>query len=598
MATTASLGIFWVANQQLPVFDWHYLFGYATVLLVSLHLAFNFPRVWRFFFARRPDRGQEPSPTRGPAGAIVTRRNLLGTLGVLAATGAAFVLGLRHGRSELKVEASAGGGAAPAAGTMTAPAVVGGADATALAIVERFHAFSSHTRAGVLTRAASGGWGEPPPPFKGHAGAPRTRLPLPGAGRPAAFDLASLAAILWHTAGVTERRGGLALRASPSSGALFATELYVLARSLPGLAPGVLHYDPETHALERLGAAAIDALPPGAVDGDAPAFVIATAIFQRSGHKYRDRTYRYVLADLGHALENLRVAAGALVVPAHLVAAFDETRLAAALGVDERRRACWRSSRSASGQAPARRRRQRSRQDSSLLAAAQVARWQIAPPSSASALASTLPGEAPGVTAAVHVATSLRTAASPASPLAATGATTRVAPATTETVVALPAVEPAAHEGLRVIAARRSVRRFSAAPLPLPALAAVLARMATGTGPLLSHAVRIDVVVHAVEGLQPGAYRYRPAGHALERRRALPAAGRAATRAAALDQDVIGDAAAVFVLAIDRAAFAADPLGRGARLSARLSRSRAGRRARVPRGRGAGARRLCGRRLL
>ena len=85
--------------------------------------------------------------------------------------------------------------------------------------------------------------------------------------------------------------------------------------------------------------------------------------------------------------------------------------------------------------------------------------------------------------------------------------------------------------------------------------------MATGPGPRLSQAVRIDVVVHAVEGLQPGAYRYQPAGHALARRRALPAAGRAATRAAALDQDVIGDAAAVFVLAIDRAAFAADPLG-------------------------------------
>ena len=41
VATTAGLGIFWVANQQLPVFDWHYLFGYATLLLVALHLAFN-----------------------------------------------------------------------------------------------------------------------------------------------------------------------------------------------------------------------------------------------------------------------------------------------------------------------------------------------------------------------------------------------------------------------------------------------------------------------------------------------------------------------------------------------------------------------------
>jgi nitroreductase len=38
-------------------------------------------------------------------------------------------------------------------------------------------------------------------------------------------------------------------------------------------------------------------------------------------------------------------------------------------------------------------------------------------------------------------------------------------------------------------------------------------------------------------------------------------APREIARAAALDQDVIGDAALVFVLSIDRAAFAADPLG-------------------------------------
>ncbi|MHC4589815.1 MAG: hypothetical protein ACYTAQ_10890, partial [Planctomycetota bacterium] len=32
--TTAGLGIFWVANQELPVFDLHYLFGYITLGLV------------------------------------------------------------------------------------------------------------------------------------------------------------------------------------------------------------------------------------------------------------------------------------------------------------------------------------------------------------------------------------------------------------------------------------------------------------------------------------------------------------------------------------------------------------------------------------
>ncbi|HEY0821193.1 MAG TPA: nitroreductase family protein, partial [Rhizobacter sp.] len=73
-------------------------------------------------------------------------------------------------------------------------------------------------------------------------------------------------------------------------------------------------------------------------------------------------------------------------------------------------------------------------------------------------------------------------------------------------------------------------------------------------------AVRVNVVVHQVSGLAPGAYRYEPAQHALVPA-PVPPAPRSAARAAALDQDVIGDAAVVFVLTIDRAAFAADPLG-------------------------------------
>ena len=176
-SATAGLGIFWVANQQLPVFDWHYLFGYGTVLLVSLHLVFNFPVVWRFFARRRTRRARRRRPAR-VAPAAAARRSLLGALGVLAATGAAFVLGLRHGRSELKVEPPSRRRASPA--RRRAARCRG---ATALALVERFHAFSSHSRAGVLTRAPGVDWGDPPPPFKRHAGAPRTRLPPPGAAR-------------------------------------------------------------------------------------------------------------------------------------------------------------------------------------------------------------------------------------------------------------------------------------------------------------------------------------------------------------------------------------------------------------------------------
>ena len=165
------------------------------------------------------------------------------------------------------------------------------------------------------------------------------------------------------------------------------------------------------------------------------------------------------------------------------------------------------------------------------------------------------------MTASVHAATSLR-ALPQALPAAATNAAPPPAASASSTaLVALPTTELVASDWLRLIAARRSVRRYADAPLRLADLAAVLARMAAEAGPRLSTAVRIDVVVHAVDGLGPGAYRYRPADHALLHRRRLASSDRAATRAAALDQDVIGDAAAVFVLSIDRAAFAADPLG-------------------------------------
>lgn len=47
VAAACGPGISWVANRQLPVFDWHYLFGYSTVLLVTIHLCFNLPLALR-----------------------------------------------------------------------------------------------------------------------------------------------------------------------------------------------------------------------------------------------------------------------------------------------------------------------------------------------------------------------------------------------------------------------------------------------------------------------------------------------------------------------------------------------------------------------
>ncbi|MGZ8259614.1 MAG: SagB/ThcOx family dehydrogenase, partial [Caldimonas sp.] len=329
---TAGLGIFWVANQQLPVFDWHYLFGYGTLALVALHLTFNFRIVWRALTRRRV------ADDAAPAAPGTGRRHALGWGAAALASAAAFWLGTLRGRSV--AESAPSSSSADAFGAWGASRASGEASDAALAAVERFHAVSSNSRAGLLVRAPSVDWGGSPALFKRYPGSARIALAAT-APRSATLDAAALGHVLWHTSGITDKRSGLDLRASPSSGALFPAELYVFCRAVRGVADGWWHHDVQTHALETVSGAAatladVPEMTAAAPERGPAAFVVATAVFRRTGHKYRDRTYRYVLADLGHALENLRVAAGSIGIAASFVPPFDQAATAAALGVDER----------------------------------------------------------------------------------------------------------------------------------------------------------------------------------------------------------------------------------------------------------------------
>lgn len=519
---TAGLGIFWVANQHLPVFDWHYVFGYVMLVLLAVHLGFNFRAMWTSLRRSPPP----PAPTPG------ARRPLVGALGVLGiglAAGVGYVIGLRHGRTELRVDVARSDKAADLA------------QDAAQAVVERFHEFSAHSRTGVFRRAPSVGWGDPPPPFKTTEG---TRWPLPPPRSAAAtgLDVALLSDLLWHAAGVSARSAGILFRTAPSSGALFATELYVGVRSLPGVPAGWWHHDVPGRALVRVGDLAGPLPGIGMLPADAAAVIVATAWFARSGHKYRDRTYRYVLADLGHLLENLRVVAHAGAARLTPLPVFEESRLARVLQIDDSHEGVLAVLLLQPG-------------DAQPLPALQRAHW--GPALSATDLTS-----ARGVTQAIHAATSMRAVMPDA--CAACSATTGpwAEPIPSGRLLPLPSPASAVSDPLPLIARRRSSRRYSKAPLSLGDVGAVLAAMA-GPGPLLSGAVGVDLIVHATEGLGAGAWRYHPGRHALESRRAAedPAALRVVSRAAGLDQDVIGDAAVVFVFSIDRAALAAQATG-------------------------------------
>ncbi|MCK6460777.1 MAG: SagB/ThcOx family dehydrogenase [Planctomycetes bacterium] len=155
---------------------------------------------------------------------------------------------------------------------------------------------------------------------------PYVNFPAPGAATDAPLTpakglaLPELSRLLYFGNGVTgmiriQENTGQLLRAAPSAGALYPTEIYVAVRSVAGLEPGLYNYQVPAHELVRLWEGdQIDALRTAC--GGSPGFegapfcLVLTGIFWRSAWRYRERGYRRVLLDTGHVLGNLVTIAG------------------------------------------------------------------------------------------------------------------------------------------------------------------------------------------------------------------------------------------------------------------------------------------------
>ena len=106
-----------------------------------------------------------------------------------------------------------------------------------------------------------------------------------------------------------------ALRSNPSSGNLHPTEGYLLIGALAGLseAPGLYHYAPKEHALERRTTASASWFAELMQDFPPQAFVVGlSSIHWREAWKYGERAFRYCQHDAGHAIGTLRIAAATL----------------------------------------------------------------------------------------------------------------------------------------------------------------------------------------------------------------------------------------------------------------------------------------------
>jgi SagB-type dehydrogenase family enzyme len=297
--------------------------------------------------------------------------------------------------------------------------------------------------------------------------------------------------------------------------------------NVAGIPAGLYHYEPRTHTLHRLRAGDIRTELAAVVAHDAalagaPFALVLSSIYYKSSYKYQERAYRYCLLDAGHVAANAIVAGRALGLATRPIARFDDAALGALLAIDPHRQGPF-----------------------------------VVLPFGAPVSPPTVGSEAgfapvdlylayepvPSPVMLVASRTALRLTGqritppqpSPAMPPRATVAAQSLAPATGDG----DAID-------RVIERRRSERNFGSASLSAAQLATVLRRARAGSVED-QRALRLHVVVSRVDGVSPGAYEVHE--DAL-----VPVnIGQLAEdiHAAALSQEVSGNAAAVLVFSVD-----------------------------------------------
>jgi SagB-type dehydrogenase family enzyme len=160
---------------------------------------------------------------------------------------------------------------------------------------------------------------------------------------PGALALPELSALLLSAGAITEDNEGTIypnpFRTVPSGGALYPLDLYVHARRVEGLEPGLYHVDTEDRQLdllrrgdetEAMGRFVVQA----ELEAACAATVFVTAVFYRSTFKYGDRGYRFALLEAGHLAQTVCLTATALSLAATPVGGYFDRDADRHLGLD------------------------------------------------------------------------------------------------------------------------------------------------------------------------------------------------------------------------------------------------------------------------
>ncbi len=333
-------------------------------------------------------------------------------------------------------------------------------------------------------------------------------------------DLQTLAHLLYLSAGIIREKvypngHRMYFRAAACTGALYHIDLYLICGALPGLDPGVYHFAPHDFSLRRLRAGDHQPVLAAATGGEqwiarAPAALVLTSTFWRNAWKYRARAYRHCYWDSGTILANLLATAAAQRVPARVVMGFVDPAVEQLIGIDGQKEVAL--ALVSLGQAESVEGRDQAALEPISYPTARLSKHEIDYPEIGQ----------------MHVASAL---ADPAAVKAWRSQPGPLQPATSNAAatIALPApVTTRGHSLSRTVLRRGSARHFAQSPIQLDDLTSIVAAaagpipfdFAGGSAGAKASLCDAYLIVHAVEGLEPGAYACDPGRNALEPLRA------------------------------------------------------------------------------
>jgi SagB-type dehydrogenase family enzyme len=342
-------------------------------------------------------------------------------------------------------------------------------------------------------------------------------IPALGDAPNAAPDLESVAQLLYLSAGITRQRkysgGEIYFRAAACTGALYEVELYLVCGDLRGLPAGIYHFAPAEFGLRQLRAGdyrsiLVEATAAEPAIAHAPLTIVCTCTYWRNAWKYQARTYRHFGWDNGTLLANLLAVAAARGLPAKVVSGFVDATVNTLLDIDSEREVAF-----------------------SMVAIGHDATLSTQPSARTSADVSPLGFETVPLSRneidyplmrEMHADSSLQTTSEVAQWRGLTPQTASKLP--TGPVIPL---QPLADTDMprdpieQVILRRGSSRQFARTPIAMAQLSTILERSTQGIpadflDPMGSQLNDLYLIVHAVEGLEPGAYVFHPDRGALE----------------------------------------------------------------------------------